>query len=98
MRGRIILILLIFSCLMFAERTISMQEAIDAALKNNDELIAAEFEVKSTSWDKYSALTSFLPTASFTSSLLQVDPAPTYPNPLTGMPIDRQIHNPSRIA
>jgi len=65
MRGRIILILLIFCCLLFAERTITMQEAIDTALKNNDELISAGYEVKSTSWAKYSALTGFLPTASF---------------------------------
>jgi len=88
MRKGIIFILLIFNCLLFAERTITMQDAVDAALKNNDELISADYEVKSTSWDKYAALSSFLPTASFSSSLLQIDPAPTYSDPLTGMQLD----------
>jgi len=88
MRGRITIILLLFTCFLFTERTVTLQEVIDAALENNDELISAGYEVKSTSWDKYSALTGFLPTASFTSSLLQVDPAPTYQDQLTGMQID----------
>jgi outer membrane protein TolC len=78
MRGRIIIILLLFTCLIFSERVVTLQEVIDAALENNDDMIAAEYQLKSTSWDKYAALTSFLPTASFSSSFLKLDPAPTY--------------------
>jgi len=101
MRRIVLIALLISSYLLFAERTITMQEAIDEALKNNDELISAGYEVKSTSWDKYSALTSFLPTASFSSSLLKVDPAPTSFDPLTGMPFgldDEQKTNTLQIV
>ena len=78
MRRNIIIILFLTSCLLFAERTVSLEEAVELAMKNNDEIIAAKYERKSTSWEKYSALSSFLPTATFSNSLLQMNPAPTF--------------------
>lgn len=78
MRRKITIILFLLSCVLFAERTISLEEAVEQAIKNNDEIITAGYERKSTSWEKYSALSSFLPTASFSTSLLRLDPAPTY--------------------
>jgi outer membrane protein len=78
MRRIIIFALLISGHLLFAEKTVSLQEVINAALENNDDLKAAEYEKKSTSWEKYSSLTSFLPTASYSSTILQIDPKPVY--------------------
>ncbi len=76
MRIKIVIFIVLLSSLLWAESMISMQEAVEAALANNDDLISAGYDVKSANWDKYSALSCFLPTASFSMSRLQLDPAP----------------------
>ncbi|MCF7920434.1 MAG: TolC family protein [Candidatus Cloacimonetes bacterium] len=78
MQTKLIIILLLLSSLLYAERTVSLSEAVEAALVENDALVSADYDLKSTTWDKYGTLSSFLPTASFSMSRLQLDPAPEY--------------------
>ncbi len=78
MRLKLILILVLVSVALSAERIVYLQEAIDAALRNNDELAAAGHEMLSSRWAKYSSLSSFLPKASVSFAKLKLDPAPEY--------------------
>ncbi len=78
MRLTAILILILICGLLAAERTVFLVEVIDAAQQNNDDLVTAEYQLKSSHWEKYSALSSFLPTASLSYSHLKLDPAPDF--------------------
>jgi outer membrane protein TolC len=78
MRLIISLILMMAIFQLAAERIVSLQEVIDSAMQNNDDLVSAEYEVKSSRWSTYSALSSFLPSASFSYSRIQLDPPPEF--------------------
>ena len=76
MRKMTLILLVLLIGFLWAESTISMEDAVKEALADNDDLILAEYDLKSSKWDKNSALSIFLPTASFSMSHLRIDPAP----------------------
>ena len=52
---------------------ITLEESIELAKENNKELLAEKSAFKSADWSKKNALTSFLPKASFNSTMIRID-------------------------
>jgi outer membrane protein len=68
-----ILILLLMLLSMFILNTITLEESIELAKKNNKELLAEKSGLSSVEWAKKNALTNFLPKASFNSTMVRID-------------------------
>jgi len=72
-----LLLVLALSSLTAAE-TLSLEEARQLALQNNNEYQAQVKSVEAAKWSKSQALSSFLPSLSLSGTWLYMDPAATY--------------------
>ncbi|MBT3169581.1 MAG: TolC family protein [Candidatus Cloacimonetes bacterium] len=72
MKKTMLLATMLFTMSIFAE-TITLDESINFALQNNKEILAEQNAVQSAEWQQKSAITNWIPKASFNTVMVQID-------------------------
>jgi len=106
MKKTMLLAILFFTMSIFAE-TITLGESIGFALQNNKEILTEQNAVQSAEWQRKSAITNWLPKASFNAVAVQID-GKTYDSAneileipvfgFDGMPIGSMPFSPSAMG
>ncbi len=77
MKKRMLLILMSLVIIMLGAKPLSLSEAYELALKNNNAYQQKKAELEAATWNRRAALGSMLPTLSLSGSYIYMDPATT---------------------